>query len=66
MKDNECLDITSKTKKAKELLEGWEICVYVGESGKGFLVEDIGTAWRESKGLKMKKNTPRGVTWVKK
>ena len=66
MKDNECLDITSRTKGAKKLLEEWETCVYVGESGKGRLVKDIGTAWRESKGLKMKKNTPRGVTWVRK
>lgn len=66
MKDTECLDITSRTKKAQELLKKWDIGVYTGESGRGNLVKDIGKAWRDSKGLKMVKDTPRGVTWIPK
>ncbi len=66
MKDTECLDITSKTNKAKRLLKKWNVGVYTGKNGKGNLVKDIGKEWRAARGLKMVKDTKRGVTWMKK
>ena len=66
IKNNQCLDITSRGNAAKEFLSLWRVGMYMGEDGKGNLVKDIGKSWRVERGLKMKKKTPRGVTWIKK
>ncbi len=60
-----CLDVLSPTKKAQKVLSNWDLFVFTGLDNKGSLVRDIGKEWRASRGLKMVKNTERGVTWVK-
>lgn len=63
---NICLDLLSKEKTAQKVLQRWGTCVFTGHDGKGHLVRDTGKYWRAGMGLKMVKNTKRGVTWIKK
>ena len=65
IKDNECLDITSESKKAQELLKSWILCVYTGDGNKGNLVEDIGKEWLANHNFKRIKRTDKGVQWIK-
>lgn len=58
-----CLDVLSQGKKAQKVLSNWELFVFTGLDNKGNLVQDIGKEWRAKRGLKMVKNTERGVTW---
>lgn len=65
IKNNECLDITSRCKESQAFLKNWNIAVYTGENNEGNLVRDIGKDWRKKHGLKMVKNTPKGVSWIR-
>lgn len=57
-----CLDVLSNMKSSRALMKKWGVYVYTATSGA--LVEDIGKEWRAKRGLKMVKDTPRGVTWL--
>lgn len=60
-----CLDLLSRQPHAQALLKRWTVAVYTGSDGKGNLVKDIGKEWKEQQGIRMKKDTPRGVTWIR-
>lgn len=66
IEENRCLDTMSHDPVVEKLLSKWKIGIYLGEDGKGNLVQDIGKEWKRDQGFVMKKNTPRGVTWYKK
>ena len=61
-----CLDVLSAAPKAQKILSNWGVFIFTGLDNKGGLVKDIGKQWRSDRGLKMVKNTDRGVTWTKK
>jgi hypothetical protein len=65
IQDKVCLDTMSHMPATKLLLSSWDLAVYMGESGKGNLVDDIGKEWRKKKKLKMVKKTNQGVQWQK-
>lgn len=57
-----CLDLLSRCPQAQTVLAQWTICTLVND-GRGY-VRDIGKQWKEAQGIRMKKNTARGVTWI--
>ena len=61
-----CLDLMSHDADVMALLKKWKIGIYVGADGRGNLVRDLGKDWKKQNGVVMKKNTPRGVAWLKK
>lgn len=65
MRNDVCLDVLSRTVPAQKVLSDWDVMVFTG-SEVGGLVKDIGKAWRQERGLLMKKDTKRGVTWIQK
>lgn len=63
IKSNEAPDRTSGTKEVQKFLRGYVIGHYIGQDGEGAIVQDIGTVWRQAKGLR--KTTKLGsVRWI--
>ena len=65
IQDTEALDVTCRRPECQAFLADWEFGVLTDARGNIGLVKDIGKEWRRERGLKMNKNTPRGVQWMK-
>lgn len=64
MDDTICPDVISREPEIRKEINKWRIFVYTGHS-IGNIVVDIGKSWKIKNKIKMKKNTPRGLTWEK-